>query len=194
MIEPRGQWLSTSEAAAALRCSERTVQRRAKAGTITARKITDGDGEKWEVQLSADSGAKGVPPSGATGADRPNERERASVTPQIGDGADRVTPEVPTGDATGETVFLRAQLDAMNAALEREQRAHEQTRQLLAGALQMASRQLPNVTQPPAPERDEKDVVSKDNTATGDSDQRPSNRRGDGLALVRDGLKRLFGR
>lgn len=194
MIEPRGQWVSTSEAGAALGVSERTIQRRANAGKLTARKVINSDGEKWEIFLGADSAAKGVPPSGATGADRPNERERASVTPQIGDGADRVPTEVPTGDATGETVFLRAQLDAMNAALEREQRAHEQTRQLLAGALQMAARQLPNATPTEPPERAQSATVGNHGAANVNAQQKPTTRRGDGLALVRDGLKRLFGR
>lgn len=152
-----GSWLSTSEAAAALKLSERTIQRRAKVGKITARKIMTGDGEKWEVQLSADSDAKEVP----TGAD---EREVVSAAPQIGDSADRVPTEGDDSADTSETVFLRAQLGAMNEALKREQLAHEQTRQLLAGALQMASRQLPNAT----PQRSQNETP--DNAVTSSSD------------------------
>ena len=185
------QWLTTSQASAALGVSERTVQRRCNAGKLTARKVITGDGEKWEVNLGAaigaDSGANGVPPSAAT----LNECE----TPQIGDGDNKVTPESADsgaiGDATSETVFLRAQLDAMNEALKREQSAHEQTRQLLAGALQMASRQLPNATPPEAPQREQTSAAGADSHSDLRGPKSGRNR-ARGLRQMRDGLKAMF--
>lgn len=166
--ETRAAWLSTSEAAAALGVSERTIQRRANAGKLTARKVTTGDGEKWEICLGADSAANRVPTGAAKGGATLNERESAPVATQSGLGAATGAKGVPTGadkgDATSETMFLRAQLDAMNAALEREQQAHEQTRQLLAGALQLHARQLPNATPQSAPE--EPGAAQKDTKRT----------------------------
>ena len=187
----RGQWLTTSAAAAALGVSERTIQRRAQAGKLTARKVVTGDGEKWEVQLSADSAAKVVPPSD----DTINKREKVSVAPQIGDGADRVTPEGADSGATSEAAFLRSQLEAMNEALKREQSAHEQTRQLLAGALQMASRQLPNVTPQSAPEPQDRAQSAKVDRDSPTDARRGANRKekplgfGEILKSVRRGIR-----
>ncbi len=177
--EPRGQWLTTSEAAAALQCSPRTIRRRCERGEIGARFVAG----VWEVDAAAighaDKSADSRTPDAANRT-RPDGHADTDARP-IGQSKD-----------SGETAFLRAQLEAMNAALEREQSAHEQTRQLLAGALQMASRQLPNVTQPPAPEHDSGDVVSNQGATNATGAQRVTNGRGSGLALVRDGLKRLF--
>ena len=56
-------WITTSQAAAALQVSERTVQRRAAKGDLEARKVITDDGEKWEVKVGDDRG-------GATSDDR----------------------------------------------------------------------------------------------------------------------------
>ena len=183
----RAQWLTSSEAAAALGISERTVQRRAASGKLTARKVTTGDGEKWEIQLSADSDAKAVPTGDATQSALPSA-PMASNTGERADSAAKVTPESADSDATSETVFLRAQLEAMNEALKREQSAHEQTRQLLAGALQMASRQLPNVTPQSAPEpqdRAQSAKVDRDSSTDARGARRGANRQGYGSILKR---------
>ena len=191
MNETRGQWLTTSQASARLGISERTVQRHAAAGKLTARKVVTGDGEKWEINLGADSDAKEVPTGDAIG-DATNHAQNAIG----GDIGDKVTPSSADsdaiGDATGETAFLRGQLDAMNEALKREQSAHEQTRQLLAGALQMASRQLPNATPTDAPQRDESRVCEPMTANDSSGAQIGVNRRGEGLRLLRAGLLAMF--
>jgi len=72
-VESGGVWLTVSEAAARLKISERTVQRKCKTGKLTARLETTDTGTQWLVD-------------GAT----------------LPTGADRVTPtftRVPTGDA-----------------------------------------------------------------------------------------------
>lgn len=82
--ESPANWLSTSEAAARLGVSERTVLRRAKAGVLLSRKDTTARGVMMLVSLE---GAD-VPTGGARGADTsPN---------QSGQGQ---TPDVPTGGA-----------------------------------------------------------------------------------------------
>ena len=185
----RAQWLTSSEAAAALGVSERTIQRRAQAGKLTARKVVTGDGEKWEIQLSADSGAS----SDATQGALPS----APMVSNTADSGAKVTPESADTDATSETAFLRSQLEAMNEALKREQSAHEQTRQLLAGALQMASMQLPNATPQGAPEaqnRAQSAEVDRDGPADAKGARRGANRQGYGSLLkrLRDNIKEII--
>ena len=74
---------------------------------------------------------------------------------------------------------LQKQLDATNAALEREQGAHAETRRLMAFGLSTPALDRTHQQQPPAP--------------AAPSNPAPATRRGIGLAMVRAGLVRIFG-
>lgn len=108
-------WLTTSQAAAALGVSERTVQRRAANGKIEARKVTDDDGERWEVLVKVPTGAATVPPIVPTGAATSNERESASDAPESARGGGTVPPGAaivtPPGTRPEMEAELRAQLE-----------------------------------------------------------------------------------
>ncbi len=57
MNDTPARWLTTSQAAAALGVSEKTIRRRIKAGELTARKQPlDGGGIGWRVQIGAQNG------------------------------------------------------------------------------------------------------------------------------------------
>lgn len=112
------RWLTTSQAAAALGCSERTIQRRCRRGTLKARLITTSGGQEWQIE-AATLQAPDATSQAATGAAsgkraRPNGHAHHSA-PLDGDDLDgqrhgpgsevppRVPPEVPTpttGDAS----------------------------------------------------------------------------------------------
>jgi excisionase family DNA binding protein len=104
--------------------------------------------------------------------------------------SDRLTARLLTQLET-ENSFLRA-------TVEQLQRDGAETRAALREALKMAPKQLTAGTQPPerepepteAPQRDERDVVSNQGATVPSG----STRRGAGLALVRDGIKRMFAR
>jgi hypothetical protein len=211
--EARGQWLPTSQAAAALGVSERTVQRRATNGKIEARKVTDDDGERWEVLVGVPPGAAIVPPTVPTGAATSSEREIAPEAPE----RDNSGGTVPPGAAIVPPPETRPEMEAeMRAQLEREReqvmflrglveqrdRDAAELRASLREALRAMPKQLgagdvsavqqPTPTDPP--KRAKSATMNDDGPAPTTGAQRPNNRRGDGLALVRDGLKRLFGR
>ncbi len=133
-----GAWLSVSQAAARLGVSERTVQRRAAAGELRARKTTTRDGQKWEIRLGADT-----PAIGAANIADTLSSEQSDSTPQSGG---TVPPSAAIGADTREgdlmaaliaekdarIADLREQLQAANSALQREQSAHAETRRLFA--------------------------------------------------------------
>ena len=199
-----GQWVSTSEAAAALRVSERTIQRRAASGELTARKVVAPDGEKWEIQLSAatlvtpvaslvppqihaqnrvgaDSGAK-VPTIATTGADTSDAKGDATTEQRELDAMRAQLVE----QLKGENQFLRA-------ALEQRDRDAAELRAALRKALEIAPRQLADGT-PTKPR--EAPLTGAMKPERGRDTRRapsPANRRGDGLALVRAGVARIFG-
>jgi hypothetical protein len=131
-------WLTVSQAAALLGVSERTVQRRAAAGELLARKATDADGIKWEVCLGAAKGAD----TPANSADTVLSAESAqtpqnggTVPPSAANGADTREADLMAAllaEKDGRIDDLQKQLDAANGALEREQMAHAETRRVLA--------------------------------------------------------------
>lgn len=198
--ETGAAFVSVAAAALALGVSARTIRRRCKSGELAARFI----GGVWEVD--ADSIGQSDTDKSADSRTRPKGQTAKQSDSDLNASADNRTPDAAKGTRTvghadtdarpigqpDETAFLRAQLDTMNRALEREQSAHEQTRQLLAGALQMAARQLPNVTPTETPEAAQGATANNQGTADVSGQQKPTARRGDGLALVRDGLKRMF--
>jgi excisionase family DNA binding protein len=150
-------WLTVSQAAAALGISERTVRRRCESGKLAANLATTDNGREWQIEAAAAIGA-------ATAAD---------AAANIGQGADRVRPQnqsilsdvseaAAIGAATVEGVsdqstlvpMLREQLaDAreMNAflrgALEARDRDAAELRAALREALKLSNRALPEAGQ-----------------------------------------------
>lgn len=192
---PGARWLTTAEAATLLKVHERTIQRRASKGKIEARKVSDETGERWEVRVAADR-LPTPPDRVATPPDTPNDTFSAKNDAGSGVAGDRL-PTPPDKLATpadsreadllaalvaeksARIADLQKQLDATNAALEREQGAHAETRRLLAFGLSTPSLGRSSQHQPPG------EKIT--------SNPAPTKRRGDALAMVRAGLVRLFG-
>lgn len=162
--EVGGDWLNVSQAAARLGVSERTIQRRATAGTLTARKVTGRDGQAWEVWV----GAANVPTGAATANDSLSSMEAAPTLPNVGSvptgaakGADTSKADAERREADlmaallaekdGRINDLQKQLDAANGALEREQTAHSETRRVLAFNLATPTLTAPAPSQDAAP-------------------------------------------
>jgi hypothetical protein len=120
-----GDWLTVSQAAAALEVSERTIQRRCKSGALAARLVSADDGQQWQI-----NGAT-LPTGAAIAADRvppqfKHETEAADTLGATGaatlpTGAAIVPPQVPTGADTQriaemreEIIFLRGVVEAQN--------------------------------------------------------------------------------
>lgn len=123
-------WLPLAAAALILGISERTAQRRAKAGKIPARKVKRKDGEAWEIGLGADI----VP----TGAD--------TVLSAKGPEVPTFDGRVPTGADTDFTEHLKAENAFLRGQIETIQREHA----LAMAAMREALRVLPKAL--PAPE------------------------------------------
>lgn len=213
-------WLSTSKAAAALGVSERTIQRRAAKGKVEARKVTGDDGEKWEVLLevpevppTVTTGAAIVTPQVPTGDDTHNERESVQVPPQIGDSVGTV----PTGDDTVPPHQTRPEMEAeLRAQLEREReqvmflrglveqrdRDAAELRAALREALRAMPKQLsagdasamPQTALTAPQDAPRRDLTANDSPGAEIGRESPSTRRGDGLSMLRDGLKKMFGK
>jgi hypothetical protein len=110
MSESTPEFVTVSQAAAALGISERTVQRRCKSGKLKARLVTTESGQVWEVEAAT------LP----TGDDRVTTHfEREPITADklpTGDAisADRVT----TGDDSTQTVQLARMQGFMAGQME----------------------------------------------------------------------------
>ena len=158
------QWLTTSQAAAALGISPKTVWRRARAGELTARKVAGERGGKvWEIALK---------PSGQTdrpsGQTRPDtERPSKAQTPEIEREASGQTERPPNGQAAkpngqslsgeaGAAVQFTAHLIEENrflrATVEQLQRDGAEVRAALREALKQRAPQLPQGSAQDAPE------------------------------------------
>jgi len=93
-------WLTTVQAAAALGITARTVRRRCKAGTLTARLITTGKGEEWQIRAdsitasadASDSIGRVRTPSSADGTDtqKSTKKDSADILTDGADASDRV--------------------------------------------------------------------------------------------------------
>lgn len=137
-----GEWLTVGEVAARLGVSERAIQKRCRAGTIKARRVTTPQGKRWEVdarQLSTEQTNR---------TDEPNERTPAAPVSSVkrtDEPNARPEPAEPTNRTNERELMaalmaekdarigdLKEQLRAANNALEREQHAHAETRRLFA--------------------------------------------------------------
>ena len=143
-------WLTVSQAAAALKLSERTIRRRCSKGTLRGRLDTTESGPAWlidpaEVPDTADT----LRTPAAIAADTDLSAEAGEAAPTVPDPADRLRPAAAIAADTREADLIAAllsekdarirdlqkQLDATNEALEREQIAHGETRRLIAFGL-----------------------------------------------------------
>lgn len=167
--EPAGStWLSTSQVAARLGCSERTVQRRCKRGTLPARLVATSDGQEWQIEAAAlEAAAKGAARGAATN-DTPDSSpsEQCRQVPTIDDRGADTSDEVPTGGASssvgsvvsvptgGDSAFREEAASTFNVHLlqenaflrgviEQQQRDAAELRAALREALKISTRALP---------------------------------------------------
>lgn len=145
---PAPAWLSARDAAAALGVSEKTVWRRAKAGTLTARKVaSERGGEVWEIALKP-TGQTDRP----TGQKRPDNRpDKVKQAPESErEPTDRTAtdrPAKPTGqNSDGEAdigarfmAHLEAENKFLRAALEQRDRDAAELRAALRAALKLTA-------------------------------------------------------
>jgi hypothetical protein len=118
MSESTPEYVTVSQAAAALGISERTVQRRCKSGKVRARLVTTETGQLWEVEAAT------LP----TGADRvtPRFKRELIADANVPTGAatsdaipdDRVTTVAATGDDSAQTVQLARMQGFMAGQME----------------------------------------------------------------------------
>jgi excisionase family DNA binding protein len=142
--------LTVSQAAARLGISERTVQRRCKRGTITARLETTPDGTQWLINGATLPTGDGTTADTAdkvtTHTNAPARSQNECLTAD--NGATLPTPrdKVPTGDDTrlldhlqAENSFLREQIEAWRLQAEAANRTAAET----SAALRKALDQMP---------------------------------------------------
>ncbi len=195
MSETAGQWLTVSQAAARLGVSERTVQRRCKSGKLAAKLESGEEGAAWMVD-----GSK--LPTGAATDDRLTTGENTQNTIESA----QSVVSVPTGAASGLLEHLRIENTFLRGLVEQRDRDAAELRAALREALKMSNRALPAVpenvrtesgapqgpqqAQPATPPR----AVERSQTlAPQVGAPTATARRGDGLALIRNGLRRLLG-
>jgi hypothetical protein len=138
--EPRGQWLPTSQAAAMLHVTPKTIRRRIKAGELEARKVArDGGGIVWQVCIGdeslvvTDSEADTEHPTKGT---RKGQAQRVTdtETPSEKDmGVERKGHEADTD----LTEHLLAEVAFLRATVEQLQRDGAETRAALRAALKL---------------------------------------------------------
>jgi excisionase family DNA binding protein len=204
--EEPARWLTTSQAATALGVTPKTIRRRIKAGELEARKVArDGGGIVWEVCIG--DGTPSVKDS-STDTERPSkgtlnaqskgqdERAKDTGTPTEKDmGAERNAH----GKDSERMEDLRNEVKFLRGVIEQLQRDGAETRAALRTAQKLngvasAPMLTTGTIEPtqPAPERTKSAAMNDDSPATAEGAQRPSNRRGDGLKSVRDGLRQMF--
>ncbi len=189
------EWLSASEAAAALGISPKTVWRRARTGELTARKVPSGrGGEVWEIALKTPTDRPAKPNGQNRPTDRPNiapevigEREPTGQTERTP--TDR--PAKPSGqkhDAKGEVetatgarfmAHLEEENKFLRAALEQRDRDAAELRAALRAALKLtAGVSAPMLTTgtPEPPEREQIATTDKVPRVTPASPQRSAKR------------------
>jgi excisionase family DNA binding protein len=236
------RWLSTSQAAARLGVSEKTVRRRIERGELDAEKVPlDGGGVQWRIRLDSgtdiemDSEMDSVPeveteprrnragtfeavPEVVPEAQRTKSERAGTETNSEVDSAPEVS--VPRVGTVSEVV---PEVAALRDALERERELNSFLRdqiaegnrnsQELRAALREALRAMPkalpigeptanslhdqNLTKPhvSTPEAAATQTTPKRPTGPQNAPERAETaRRGDGLSLVREGIRRIFGR
>ena len=135
--------VSVQEAAAAFGCSEKTIRRRIKAGTLAAHRVPTSQGYEWRVHLNGGDHRTGdpvvqVPPPKGVQLDGhvdqipdpphdPDSSQVASADRQIGEEA-----APPADHVDGQTVHLPGHAD--QAPSQADKRADEENARIPAGS------------------------------------------------------------
>ena len=159
-------WLTTSQAAARLGISERTVRRRCEGGKLAAHQVTTDSGREWRVDpaaVGADSSGQAADTAPAklrTGADTqeqpadtcgqaadgvrtPAAKQVAAPADSSGQGA-AITADAPaTAADTSREQELREEVKFLRGVVEQQQRDAAELRAALREALRMSARALP---------------------------------------------------
>lgn len=208
--EPSARWISTTDAAARLGVHPRAIQKRAARGSIAARKT----GDKWEIDADAMDASTGpkvdvMDASNGRIADATDASDVQSVDAMDAstglngrvhrDALDAVADGDRVADLRDEVKFLRGVIEQMQRDHAETHAEHRAAFKLLGAASvpQLTAGAAPPV-QPPEPtappDARETGAAVNQGGANVSGSTRPGNRRGDGLAMLRDGLKRMFGR
>ena len=150
-MNERGQWLSTSQAAALWGVHPRAVQKRAARGSIPARKV----GDKWEVRADAVDASNGRIADASTDANgRMTDASDVQTVPKVdASNAPNGRVQVDAVDAPG-VANLRAQLERergevafLRGIVESDRRDMAELRAALRKALDLAPKALPSGAQ-----------------------------------------------
>ena len=147
------QWLTTTQAGAALGISPRSVQKRCAAGTLAARRVPIPGGFKWEVEArEIEAGTPELKP-GTPEPERPDPRNLEAGTgesrahkprnlgPTLGTKIPEPDPGTPELKSERETE-MRAEITFLRNIVEAQQRDAVELRQALKRALDLAPKQL----------------------------------------------------
>jgi hypothetical protein len=148
---PAPAWLSARDAAAALGVSEKTVWRRAKAGTLTARKVaSERGGEVWEIALEPTGQKRPAKPT-----DRPDKVKQSPESEREPTGQRPAKPTGQNSDGEADTgarfmAHLEAENKFLRVALEQRDRDAAELRAALRAALKLtAGETTPQLTAKP---------------------------------------------
>jgi excisionase family DNA binding protein len=117
------EWLSVKEAAQAMNVSDRTIRRRIQAGTLKAKEVEGPYGKEWRIPSEVITTAREVVDVVKLERETDIQTFALVVAKTINDREDSMRAEIAS---------LRAQMEALTAALDKEQKLHsEQARELL---------------------------------------------------------------
>ena len=148
--DARGQWLSTTQAGAALRISARAVQKRCAAGTLTARRVPIPGGFKWEVDARELEGGTPEPNRAEPrNSEIENSEFHARISQNLGRNPRTQTPELEGGtselrqnEKSERETEMKAEIAFLRNVVEAQQRDAVELRQALKRALDLAPKQL----------------------------------------------------
>lgn len=198
--EARGQWLTTTQAGAALGISARAVQKRCAAGTLAARRVQIPGGFKWEVD--AREVEDGTPePSRAdprkleAGTGEIHPQEAQNIGPTLG----TKTPELEGGASelrSERETEMKAEISFLRNLIEARDRDAVELRQALKRALDLAPKQLAAGAVPDSPQRATIASAGDNSHADANSTQMPAKRDGAPLTYgdIADELERKLNR
>jgi excisionase family DNA binding protein len=140
------KWLTVSQAAARLGVSERTVRRRCESGKLPARLESTATGAAWLLDPAAFADLRTPAEAAAIGAatlqgtPTPEASAPTAVgaamlrTPAVNEAERREADLMAAliSEKDGRIADLQKQVDALHGTLEREQKAHAETRRVLA--------------------------------------------------------------
>jgi hypothetical protein len=194
--EEPARWLPTSQAAAALNVTPKTIRRRIERGELEARKVArDGGGIVWQVCIGdetlvvtdtgTDTGTDTEHPSkGTRNAHRKGQAERVTDTGtpiEVDTEKDMGVERKGHGKDTDLTTHLLEEVRFLRAALEQRDRDAAELRAALRAALKLtgatSAPQLEAGT-PEAPEREQSAPVGNVPSAQPDDGHRPEKRTG----------------